>query len=299
MIDFYGVESAAPIRFFHISTDGTRNGVIHFDDADYLMANKICAVNAYKYNVHIICLVHMSSHSHMVVWAETSAAANAFAETYKKVYARYLAMNHGIRSAFKDIKCTPKPIGDQMYLKRCICYVLLNPVTARIAKSPEQYRWSSFSTYFNNEDDGVIDVSALGARESRRLLHCRDKMDGSGLRLDANGEVSLKSFIDYELVENLFGNLTYFHKNLAFTNCAEEEQKYVDHNVRYDDTELIAEIIAVSGKRFGKTEFRQLTKEEKYSIIPALVRKTGATNKRIARLMRVSVEEIDRLLGKN
>ena len=297
MREYYVGESAAPVRFFHICTDGTKSGIIHFDDADYCRAISISAVNAVKFGVEVLCFCHMSSHSHFVVSAENCGDARLFIESHKRDYARYVTCKHGVRSLLSGIECNIKEITDTFYLKRCIAYVLLNPVAAKVVRNPEEYPWSSFQTYFSILDDRAIRVSDMETVECRKLLHTKQNLKKSHLWLDNDGHVSLKSFVNYELVEKLFVSQTSLFKSLALTNYATEEEIYADHRVKYDDTELIAEVMALSVKKFGKTEFRMLTKREKYSIIPAIIRKTGAQPRRLARILRISPEEISHLLG--
>lgn len=298
MRDCYVGESAALLRFFHICTDGTKSGIVHFDDADYYRAVSVSAVNSVKCGVEIICFCHMSSHSHYVVRADSYDAARSFIESCKHDYARYLTLRHGVRSPLCGIGCNIKEITDSFYLRRCIAYVLLNPVAANIARNPEEYKWSSFRTYFSVLNDGVKRVSEMETVECRRLLHTKVNLKQSHLWLDSEGHISLKSFVNYRLVEKLFGSQTSLFKSLALTNCATEEELYADHRAKYDDTELIAEVMALSVRRFGKTEFRMLTKNEKYSIIPAIIRKTQVQPRRLARILRISPEEISRLLGR-
>lgn len=297
MSDCFVGEGAAPVRFFHICTDGTNNGIVHLDDADYRRAVSISAVNSEKCGVGILCFCHMSSHSHFVVFAESIDAVREFGESYKHDYARYVSARHGLRRPLSGVRCGIKEIGDSLYLRRCISYVLLNPVAAKVVRNPEEYRWSSFRAYFNPADDGAVCVSELGIRKCRELMHIRKSLKKSGLRLDSEGNVSLKSFVNHRFVERLFGSQTSMFKSLALTNYVTEEELYVDHCVKYDDTELIAEVMALSVRKFNKTEFRQLRKAEKYALIPTIVRKTGVTPKRLARILRVSPDEVFALLG--
>lgn len=297
MRDFYVGEGAARLRFFHICTDGTKSGIIHFDDADYCRDISISAVNAVKCGVEVLCFCHMSSHSHFVVGAENYGDARLFIESCKHDYARYVTLRHGVRSLLSGIECNIKEITDPFYLRRCIAYVLLNPVAAKAARNPEEYPWSSFRAYFSTLDDRARRVSEMETVECRRLLHTKQNLKESNLWLDSEGHVSLKSFVNYRFVEKLFGSQTSLFKSLALTNYATEEEIYAGHRVRYDDTELIAEVMALSVKKFGKTEFRMLTKNEKYSIIPAIIRKTQVQPRRLARILRISPEEITRLLG--
>lgn len=298
MLDQFEGESAAPLRFFHICTDGTNNGIVHFDDEDYHRAITLSAVLAYKHDVGIICFCHMSSHSHFVICACTKEQAQDYANSFKREYAAYAERKHGIKNLFAGVDANVKEIPDPFYLKKCIAYVLLNPVTAGIVRSPEEYRWSSMPAYYSPTDDGVTDVAGIGARMQRTIFHTRTDISASHFKLNSEGILSLKSFVKFKFTERLFGNQLAFYKTLHFTNSAEQEDIYVDHSAKYDDTELMAEIITLSIRKYGKPVFHQLTKTEKHALVPTLIRKTGATPKRIARLLRIPVEEVFSLLGK-
>ncbi len=290
-------ENIRPVRFFHICTDGTHNNVIHIDDEDYRRDTTILAINAYKYGVRIICFEHMSSHSHVIVAADSYETAENFGEACKHDYGIHFSRKHGIRNPYSRINCHTKEIFDPFYLKRCIAYVLLNACTAKIVRSPEEYRWSSFAAYFNNVDDGIVEVASLSQARYRKLLKTKTDLRGSSIKLCKDGSLSLKSFVDYRFVEKLFGNQSQFFKSLALTNCVEEEELYVGKTVRYDDTELIAEVISRSLLKYNKTELRLLTKQEKLMLIPYVIKKTGASTKRLARILRLTAEEIDSVLG--
>lgn len=297
MRDYLEEEGAAPVRFFHISTDGTQNGIVHFDDSDYQQAIKISAINAEKHNVGILSYCHMSTHSHFVVWAESKENAKAYAEAYKRDYARYLALKRGIRKPFSDITCEPKEITDLFYLRNCIAYTLLNPVVPGIVRYPEEYRWSSVSAYFNPSEVAGIRVSSLGTVRQREIMKTKYDFSKSKLLIDNEENIVIRSLVDYKTVERIFGSQSAFFKALALTNSVEEEEKYVQHTLKYDDTELMAEFISLAQKRFKKVELKLLTKSEKLSLILPVQRKTGVTPKRIARILRLAPEEVTALLA--
>ena len=297
MNDNFEREKGLQLRFFHVCTDGTHNGRVHFEDKDYCQANIIAAICAFKSDVIVLCFCHMSNHSHFVIASETAQAALKFGETYKRDYSRYVALNHSERMVYQNVDVTPKEIGDLLYLKRCIAYVLLNPVSAGLVKRPEDYNWSSFNVYFNFKDDDSVPVGKMKVKEYQKTLKTRVNLAGSGLKIDATGNVSLKSFIDYRFVENLFKGRTEFFKALALTNIDEEENKYVRHKFIYSDTELIAEILNYSRRLYGKEFLSILTKDEKYRIITYVRKKTLVKGKRIARILRLPEKEVSAFLG--
>lgn len=291
--------SSGPIRFFHICTDGTNNGVVHASEQDYQRAITISAINALKYSVKIICYCHMSSHSHFVVWCNTSIQAYSFANAYKRDYSRYMSLHNGISNVYRGIRCQVKEIGDNNYLKKCIAYTLLNPVVPKIVRFAEEYKWSSFSAYFNDSPIEGIPVSSLTVRKQRELLHTKVDLSQCNYKIDIDGHLVVRSFVDWKFVERLFGNKTAFFRQLDFTDSISEESKYVEHVINYDDTELIAEVITRARDKYRKDSLRLLTKQEKFSIARYVMKKTGAGSRRLARILRLKPAELSAIIGEN
>lgn len=297
MYDFNFSYAGDPVRFFHVCTDGELNGIVHTCDDDYRQADIISALCAEKSAVHIVASVHMSTHSHFVIWCETLQQAKEFSLSYKRDYAHYASLTHGMYKVYSGIPADPKEICDVRYLRNCIAYVLLNPVIAGIVRRAEDYRWSSFDAYFNNATPVTYPVSSLPTRKCRQILKSRADISSSRLRIMADGSIYLKSFIDYSFVERLFAGRTEFYRCLALTDSVEQESIYVSHEVKYDDNELYAEAAAISKMRFGKTSLTLLTKAEKISMLRSLRKKTGASPRRLARVLRLDPKFVLALFG--
>lgn len=285
------------LRFYHICTDGENNGIVHMDDRDYESAIRISAICAERHKVVIICYCHMSTHSHFVVWAGDYESAYAFANSFKRDHSQYMSSAHGTIGIYKDVDATPKEITDIRYLKACISYVLLNPVAAGIASRPEDYRWSSFSAYFNDTPIYGIPVSSLSVRKVRGMLHTHDDLSHSRMVINLNGTPEDRSFIDYRLVESLFKGKTEFYRSLALTKHAEQEAIYVTHPVKYTDNELHAEAVAMSTALFNEASITTLTKDQKHKLLASLHRKTKAKHTRLARVLRIPASEAANVLG--
>lgn len=285
------------VRFFHVCTDGELNGIVHTCQDDYRQADIISAICAEKSGVHIIASAHMSTHSHFVLWCESMTQAREFSLSYKRDYSHYANLSHRMYKVYCGIPADPKEILDLRHLKNCIAYVLQNPVSAGIVRRPEDYSWSSFEAYFNNENPEAQLVSSLPVRERRRILKTRVDLSCSRLRIRADGSLLLKSYIDYSFVERLFGGRTEFYKCLALTDSVEQESIYVCRRVKYDDNELYAEAAAISKSRFGKTDLALMTKAEKILMLKSLRMKTGASPRRLARVLRLDPKFVMALFG--
>lgn len=287
------------IRFFHVCTDGTSNGIVHFSDEDYEQANKVTAVSALKADVHIICYCHMSTHSHFVLWCGTYEMAVQFGEIYKHDYSLYVYKEHSISCVYRGVSVTVREIYDSWDLKGCIAYTLLNPVTARIVRSPEEYKWSSFNAYFQNPKTDLIPVSKLTSTQLRKIFRTHSDLKESGFMLDLEHHIDIKSFVDYKFVERIFGGVTMFFKVLAVTDCVGEELKYTEltSTVKYTDDDLRVEAIALAKKKFGRDDLDALPIEHKSRLVLPLRKKTGVALSRLARVLRLNIDYVKRLVG--
>ena len=227
--------------------------------------------------------------------------ARDFINGFKQDYGRYAYNAHRMPQTYLGIESEPIEIYDSFQLKRCITYVLLNPVVPKIVIRPEDYRWSSFNAYFNADRsrEGYRDVSSLTFEQIRKIFHTHKNIKNSGIVLDADNEVVLKSIVGYETVERLFGGRTEFFKALALTDSVQEECTYVPHIVKYNDNELYAEAVQLAQKKFGISDFQKLTHDQKLSLLLPIKRKTSSTALRIAKVLRLSPTEVGNFLLKN
>ncbi len=302
------------ISFFHISTDGTGNGIVHTSDEDYEQARRISAVVALRYNVRIECYAHMSTHSHFVIWAYTYEDAVNFAETYKREYSRYMNLRHNMSGIYRGVNAKPKVIKDIFHLKNCIAYVLLNPVAAKIVNRPEYYKWTSIGAYFGignsinpERTTGNVKLANAGqskkasdltVNELRKIFRTRSDLKHSGFVLDGNGNMDDRSFVDYKYVENLFNSILGLYQGFHYCNSAQQEEIYVEHTVKYNDNELRAEAERMSETKYGRKLVSELTKSEKIGLLQGLKRKTGASDSRIGRVLWMDSKEVRVYLGR-
>lgn len=281
-------------QFFHVCTDGQSNGIVHTSDTDYRQSIVISAISAYLAGVKILCFCHMSSHSHFVIRCRTAEQARNFAISFKRDYARYMFIEHGMSMVYRDVNAKPREITDLYYLRNCISYVLLNPVAACIVPRPEDYQWSSFNAYFggNQIDSGVEPLASMTVREIRATLRTRHDLKHSGFVIDNQKNLLVSSFVDFKSVESIFGSRTDFYRSLLMTKSASEEEKYVEIRLKYSDDELLAEVANVAANKYNVRQLSELTKEQKRLIALHLKKKSHASVSRIARVLRMKAFEL-------
>ena len=139
---------------YHIMLRGINQQVIFEDDEDYCKLVKTLenykAVSGYK--VFAYCL--MSNHIHILIKVEKEdldLIMKRIAGSY--VYwcnRKYYRKGHLFQDRFKS-----EPIEDNSYFLTVIRYIHQNPLKAGLAKNIDDYRFSSYNDYVDEESEIV------------------------------------------------------------------------------------------------------------------------------------------------
>ncbi len=92
----------------------------------------------------------MDNHVHLIIKAELDQLSSAIKKINVKFAMRYNQNERTVGHVFQD-RFKSQVIDSDEYLLQVIRYVHNNPIKAKIAGKPEDYRWSSYGQYINGE----------------------------------------------------------------------------------------------------------------------------------------------------
>jgi putative transposase len=144
----------------HVVQRGNRKLKTFFHEGDYRAYisflgewSRRCAVQIWAY-----CL--MPNHVHLIAVPESpDGLRRAIGETHKR-YSNRINSREGWRGHLWQGRFSSYPL-DEAYLLTACRYIEMNPVHARLVKSPEEYPWSSASAHLNGYDDSLVRVKPL------------------------------------------------------------------------------------------------------------------------------------------
>lgn len=134
--------------FFHVIVQGINKENIFLEERNknqYLkLMNKLCK----KYNIKIMAYCIMDNHLHFLLHINEIKELSRVMHITNCLYARYYNyMKNGRKGyVFRD-RYVSEPITSKRYFINCIKYIHLNPVKARIVKTCEEYKFSSYNFY--------------------------------------------------------------------------------------------------------------------------------------------------------
>lgn len=314
-----------PVRnCYHGYSDGGRSEVLFTDNAAFAQALNRLAILVCECDIILLAYCLMDNHFHLVVYGDGDEC-----ERFVKEYARRLGI--AFSSSGQEIKASLKPLTDDVYLKTAICYVLRNPVIARLPYQPTHYPYSSGFLLFAGKENAnpwaspgwknllstcrcqpAVDVAAvsgeaegafgkvcsyaaLSYRDKRMLIGSRKPMPGDWLL--AGGFVFPGHYVNYALCERLFGTVRGFQYYMS--SCREtdfEQSQGLLERLSIPDREMRVHRDEWIHAMFGKFGVRSLSAQERALLARKIKREYGCSVKQIARLVHLDVEQVKSLM---
>lgn len=311
-----GQGQTIPVRnCYHGYSDGSRTEVLFSSKEAFAQALNKLAILVYEWDVILLAYCLMDNHFHLILYGDGEVC-----ERFVKEYARRLGI--AFSSSGQEIRASLKSLTDDVYLKTAICYVLRNPVIARLPYQPTNYPYSSGFLLFAGKEDAnpwaspgwkklladdnglmsfvagdghVCRIDDLNYRAKRDLAGSHKPMPGEWLV--AGGLVFPGYYVNYDLCERLFGTSRGFQYYMSSCREADFEQiQGLLERLNIPDQEMRMHRDELVHSMFGKFGVRYLTAEERGFLAKKIKREFGCSAKQIARLVHLDVEQVTALI---
>jgi len=177
MTDVHPLRVYVPGLSYHVIQRGHNRSAI-FDqpcDFEFLVALVRYAAHRYATDVHAFAV--MNNHYHLIATPTHNRALARTMEGIDAGYTRYYNRKHGRTGTAWNARYKAKPIEDETYWLTCLRYVELNPVSAKLVRAAELYRWTSFRVHaFGEFNDWLVPhalYTALGDTPTERQMAYR------------------------------------------------------------------------------------------------------------------------------
>jgi len=136
--------SCVPGIPLHIVQRGNNRQKCFRQRGDYLRYLGYLAKSAEKYGARIHSYVLMTNHVHLLITPDHDFSAPRMMQHLGRSYVQAFNRIHERTGTLWEGRYRSFPISTDNYLFACYRYIELNPVRAGIAKSPDEYPWSSY-----------------------------------------------------------------------------------------------------------------------------------------------------------
>ena len=188
-------------------------------------------------------------------------------------------------------------VDSKDYLENVIAYILRNPMSAGIRVMPYNYKWSTVRLYFNEPKPSVGEkLNDMSERKRARLLKSWKPVPDNYC-LGDEGFVLPSCYVDVYAVEQIFGNPARLMFLLSKKIETEVELRMgIADQIAMTDQEIATQMKMLIQKEFGVSSIEQLSAEQRISLCLLLKRNYRANVKQIARLTRLAVDVVERVV---
>jgi putative transposase len=162
---------------YHLVQRGNNREACFFEEENYRVYLRYLGEGLLRYRarLHAYCL--MTNHVHFLLTPEQKGGISTLMQVVCSRYAQYINKKYSRTGTLWSGRHKASAIDTENYLLKCYRYIELNPVTARIVNTPEDYAWTSHHHNAWSVRDPLISTHelyrALGQNREQRCSSYR------------------------------------------------------------------------------------------------------------------------------
>lgn len=147
--------------YFHVYNRGVNGNKIFFDVENYRYFLTQMKIKLQALDLSILAYCLMPNHYHFLVFQKKPYAISEYIKSVCNTYVK--AVNNWVqrKGHLFQGKYKIRIVDEQEYIIHLTRYIHLNPVRAKLAKVPEDWRWSSYRFYCGMETSSFINSKIL------------------------------------------------------------------------------------------------------------------------------------------
>jgi putative transposase len=145
---------------YHITSRGMRKLPLFYDDYDRLKYLSLLIETKERYPFHLQAFCLMTNHIHLQIESIETTPSLILKHSHTK-YAKYFNKRYGFSGHVFESRYGSELITSIDYELEVNRYIHLNPVKANLVKNPENYRWSSYRTYFFQKENPLLSTHQI------------------------------------------------------------------------------------------------------------------------------------------
>lgn len=145
--------------FFHVMVQGINKKYIfekNLDKEEYL---SLLLRYKEKFNITLLAYCIMGNHAHLLIYTEEIYEMSKYMRLVNSIFAKdYNKATGRVGYVFRD-RFNSQYIDSKEYLLKCLRYIHMNPVKAKMVDNPEEYKFSSYNNFLKKNgfiNDNVI-----------------------------------------------------------------------------------------------------------------------------------------------
>jgi REP element-mobilizing transposase RayT len=151
-----------PNAIYHITARGNRRNDIFKDEEDFQIYLTIIegAIEYFEKQFEILCYCLMDNHIHILLQTNEKHL-KYFVSRVNSIYAKFFNNKYNYIGHLYQDRYFSEIIESDTQLLETSRYIHLNPVRANMVANPEDYKWSSFAIYIDDNKEKLINPQKI------------------------------------------------------------------------------------------------------------------------------------------
>lgn len=281
--------------FVHLYTKPLETTLLVEDDEDRKVIMNLIALESREQNIDVQAYALMSNHFHLILQADEETSSVFYDKLHRRIV-RYLG-GSGKGKQFAEVISGTTRITSLKQFRDVVAYVIRNPFVVRDDVNLFACLWCSGFLYFNPFLNAVSGKPGreLSYRERRKICKTSDGDIPDGLMVE-NGLILPQSYVNYRLVETLFGNARQFlFWAIRNIEAQIEVARSYGESLSLSDDELFKISRDICRERFTSRSPSEMTEPQKKELAMILRKDYFASNGQIARLAGLELAIVNQL----
>ena len=217
--------------FFHVMVQGINKKYIFENDIDKEDYLSLLLQYRKKYKILLLAYCIMDNHAHLLIYTNEVCEMSKYMRIVNSIFARnYNKATERVGYVFRD-RFNSQYINSEDYLLKCLNYIHMNPVNAKLVKEPKEYKYSSYNNYikklgnvneqviekvFNNKDNYLrifnsipneeIEIMDIGREEENFMIAVRNYLSINKINIEIvkTRKDVLSDFCKYLIIERKY-----------------------------------------------------------------------------------------------
>jgi putative transposase len=143
--------------YYHIFNRGAHKEPIFFEEENYRYLITLFTKYSEQYKVIVAAYCCMPNHYHLILKQHEFGSIGSFLKTVFNAYTQAINKRFGLSGTLFQGQAKIKEIDSDSYCLQVVRYIHLNPLTAKLVKSVEEWSYSNYLEWIGKRDGGLMD----------------------------------------------------------------------------------------------------------------------------------------------
>lgn len=186
--------------FIHNMVQGINKEYIFESESEKYKYIELLKKYSEKYSILLIAYCIMDNHAHILTFSENIKNVSLFMKETNTEYAIYYnKIKNRVGYVFRN-RFSSKVIYNKEYLLKCIKYIHMNPVKAKISKNEQDYKFSSYKNYIKKRGNVNENLLKIVFNNKKDYVKIIKSIDYEPLNLDKNN-INLEEVLENFLIQ--------------------------------------------------------------------------------------------------